>query len=408
MKHLFATILILSPILLSAQETATSSTSTEQGATASSAMVVANVSLVNASLAKISTSTYLVSFALIAQGERQTGVRYLLSLANEDGAPVAVYTFDKELSLEKGSSTPVREEIVIPKGLSGTFSVLARALTANGLPLGSAIAGTLEANDVELVRITSCNADRESYAASETLKIECTVREVKKGALADAANGGYVVKAKAFYTNRPREEGSAVTEIVGGKATLELKGLTMPGLYTIYVSLAERGGVPVGKEIDIPFSVNGVKVSILNMLLDKDMYVPGESARATISADVLINGQAPLLTLTTDLTGKDGACASSASREPANGVILMELPITAKCINPTLSVRVTDPASTVFATSTISLTSAVKEEIIATPEPSTNPAEKMVYGGVGGLGLLVGLLSVFIARRRVVNIPPIH
>ncbi|MDQ5962817.1 MAG: hypothetical protein QG653_624 [Patescibacteria group bacterium] len=398
MKKIFLLTLLLSPLPLLAQE----ATSTEPLVT-TQAVSVANVNLSNARINQISTSTYTVSFSLTAPDEKQDNIRYGISLSHDDGTPVATYTFDKKISLEKGSSTPITENIDVPKGLSGTFAVLVRALTENGLPLGFGIAGTIELNDTELVKITDCVTDEESYTKNEVLQITCSVKEVKKGVLTSMENGGYVIKAKAFYGNNPKEVQVAFAEIVNNKAILELKGLTDPGTYTIYSSLYERSGSNVGKEFNTLFSVNGVKVSIMNTLLDKDMYKEGDTANATISLGLVVNGVSPILTLTGKLTGKDGSCADDSVREPTQGAIQISMPIKKTCLDPTFSVLVTDQTNTIIASSSLSLTSTIKNEPIKSPELSTNKTDKMIYGGTGLLGLLFGLVSVFIARRKFIN-----
>lgn len=402
MKQIIALALFVSPLFAFGQSTTTDTQpiSASTSATADTSLEVASINLSNAQITKLSTSTYSASFMLSSSGEKQEGIRYAFFLAQDDGTPVATYSFDRVLSLEKGSSTLVTEQIDVPKGLSGKFALIVRALTENGLPLGAGIAGTIELKDVELVKISDCVSDEEGYKENEILKITCTVKETKKGALSSMDGGGYILKAKAFYSNNPKESQSAIAEIANGKGTLELRGLNTPGSYTIYTTLAERNGSAVGKEFDTLFTVKGVKVSVKNMTLNKDAYKAGESALATITLDVVMTGVSPLLTLSTELIGKDGACGAEASREPENGSFQMMLPITKDCINPTLSLSVTDPANIVLASSTLSLTSKVIEPILKTPEPVSDPQDRMIYGGTGALGLLFGLLAVFIARKR--------
>lgn len=407
MKAFVIVVLGLSPIFTFAQ-TETASTSTTSPQTVEVAplqgIAVAEINLANAQMTETSSGTYTISFSLFNIGETQRGIHYVVTLSDTDGGAIMTQTFDKEVVLEKNQPRTISETFIAPKGLTGTYILHVRALTSAGLPVGSSPVGEIRLKDAELVRLTSCVPDQKEYSQDQILKVLCEVREIKKGALSSMENGGYVVSGKVFYGNDPKEVQGVLAEIQNGKATLEFRGLSDPGTYTIRTKITERGGAIVGKEQSNLFTVQGIKIVILNTLLHKDVYQSGDVALATVALKVASVGTTSPLTLSTNISGTKGACATEVKQEVgAKTAFQFEIPITTDCINPTLVTLVSDDKNTVLASSTVSYQSPVREDALKQPSPSVTARDKMIYGGVGGLGLLIGLLSVYIARRRLVN-----
>ncbi len=407
MKAFVIVVLGFYPLFAFAQ-TETASTSTTSPQTVEVAppqgIAVAEISLANAQMTETSSGTYAISFSLFTVGETQKDIRYVVTLSDKDGGAIMTQTFDKEVVLEKNKPLIVNETFIAPKGLTGTYMLYLRALTSAGLPVGNAPLGEIRLKDAELVRLTSCAPDQKEYSQDQILKVLCEVREIKKDALSSMENGGYVISGKVFYGNEPKEVQTVLAEIQNGKATLEFRGLSDPGTYTIRTKITERGGTVVGTEQSDLFTVQGVKVVILNALLSKDLYQSGDVALATVALRVASVGTTSPLTLSTNISGTKGACATEVKQEVgAKTAFQFEMPITVDCINPTLVALVSNDRNTVLASSTVSYQSPVREDALKQPSPSVTERDKMIYGGVGGLGLLIGLLSVYIARRRLVN-----
>jgi hypothetical protein len=417
MKYFLATILFASPLLTYAQTPVSSTTAmiqmvapaTTTPATTTqtnTAIAVAAVNVSNVQLIKNSTSSYTVTFTLFNTGETQRGVHYLILLTNEDGDIIRTHSFDTELVLEKNKTVSVSETITIPKGLTGTYVIHVRALTEAGLPLGSTVAGKVTIKETPLLQLLNCTTDQEGYTLNQILQVTCDVKELKKGALTSMdAGGGYVVSGDVFYANEPKRSATALAEIQNGKATLPLQGLSTPGTYTIRARIQERGGAPVGKEESTLFVIQGTKAIILNSLLNKDMYQKGESALATLALKIISEGTSTPLVLINTLSGEKSTCALPVVQEVAGrSALRVEFPVTSDCLNPVLTTEIKDDKNNVIATSSVSYKSPVRNDALKNPTPSVNEKDKMVYGGVGAFGLLVGLLSVFIARRRVVAV----
>jgi hypothetical protein len=226
---------------------------------------------------------------------------------------------------------------------------------------------------------------------------------MKKGAIISPENGGgFIVKGKVFYENSPKEEGAAFSEIIAGKTRLEFRGLSTPGTYRIYTTLAERAGAHVGREASALFTIHGVKVTILNSMLNKDVYQKGETALATFAVDVVATNLASTtpLTIATDISGKNGVCANSAPQDLSSTAMKMMVPITTDCEDPTLFIKVTNQDGVILASSTVAYKSTIRNEVLKNPSPSATSRERIIYSVTGAFGFLVGLFSVVIVRRK--------
>lgn len=405
------TILILPVHFISAQtgnpqtsqatSTAPSVTTTTSGAS-TTVVTIANINLTNLTATKNSTSSYSVSFVLTNKGENQTSIFYTFSLLEKNGGVVATQSFAKPVTLEKDKPTLINEIFALPKGISGTYSIRARALTDTGLPVGVGVAENIVLKDTELVKLATCAPDKKSYEMNQTLTLICSVTETKKGTLTSPSVGGYVVVSKLFYNNEPVEKQSAVGEIVKGKATIEIKNVNLPGTYTIRTTLQERGGSLTGKELNTLFTVNGTVATILNTLLDKNIYTQGEDALATVAVSIKSQGTSSLLSLATTLVGKDGDCSASSIQElPTTSAFELSLPIIKNCADPTLTVRILTSENKVLAEKTLSVKSPAPVVAPAPVVVETNTPSKIpLYGGIGaGILLLLALGEIFIFRK---------
>ena len=377
------------------------SSTTIQGGTSTqvtnTGIKVASINLLNLSLSNISTSTYTVSFALLNTGETQAGIYYTFSLVEKDGGVALTKTFNKPLTLEKGKPFQINESFVVPKGISGTYTLRIQALTDKGLLVGVGQVTGIVVKDTELLKLTSCLMDKKRYEINQILSITCLITETKKGSLTTSTGGGYLVHAKVFYNNEPFEQQSILGEIVNNKATLEIKNVNAPGKYSIHMSLEERNKTSIGKELSTLFTVNGMVVSILNLTLDKNIYKQGDDAVSTIALSVKTEGTSTPLTLTTTLTGKEGVCSTLPPQElQERSALQVDIPITKTCTDPNLTVRITNSENKILAEKTIAVKSPV--EIVPAQVTSNSRTPLYVGGGIGILLLLV-LGEVFVFRK---------
>jgi hypothetical protein len=351
-------------------------TSTKPG---TKAIIIANINLTNTRLIKVAEDNYNVSFVLTNRTEKQEGVQYRFSFINSKEEVVSTQTYKANLTLLKNTPVFVSEKLTLPEGLSGTYILRVQALTSSGLPVGAGVAGqvTLDGNNTPY--LSSCTTNRKGYEQNLVLPVTCSVVSNTPLARYTQTNGGYVVVTKAFFGNEPVERVQTISEITNGKVTAQIRGLTTPGAYKLVSQVMTRNGIPSGKEITETFVVKGTSASILNLLLDKDFYTAREQAKATVAFATFNTNQNSRLYFVATLSGKGGDCAEAVRQEVnRRSAVELTFPITHRCADPSLSVKVTDEKGFVFAEKTLTLETK--------KAPLSNEAKTLV--AVVGLAIL--------------------
>jgi hypothetical protein len=320
----------------------TASTTQTSGA---QAIAIANVNLTDATLTK-ENNDYTLSFNLLTKDANQVDVSYGYNLVDSKGATVYSYTFPAVVSLLQDKMVAVKEKLVLPRGLDGTYKIYAKALTGKGVPLGVGIAGEVTLQGEEVPKITSCTLDKKMYKKDESAKLSCT---------AEGKNvNGYSLAARIFYGSNPREVSMVTLPIVKGKATSTLSLGGNAGRYTMQAMLTVNGS-PVGTPYQVPFVLEGVSASIGNIILDKDSYKEGEVAHATVAL-TLVGIQKDDVSISAMMSGTDGECSALARQGLSTETVgTISLIASKDCKNPRVDIQVLDNNNTVLASSSLAV-----------------------------------------------------
>lgn len=353
--------------------------------------VIATVNVQDATLIKQDGNALSLAFNLSNREGVQTGVKYSVSLVRETTNGklyMDTYVYPEVLTLLQNSS--IRKEVTYtaPSGLSGEYHVIIESKTSGGLPLGIADIGTVVLAPVMKgieILTDSCflNVQNEAklpkYTLSQGVDIDATEALVLSCMVANYSSVERSVSPKfethfrTVYGDVVPQEGGTTDPITfkanESRAVLfTLPKAVSPQAYDVQFVLSDS--VEKSNTVTAHYVLVGPSATIQNVILDKDTYRAGETAKVsfflTPSADSFPNSrhQAHSHTTTTlSMSIQNGTidCIEPHTIQvlPSNIQQTFSYPITTACAHPVLSVTIKDSNGGVLDSRTLTISELV-------------------------------------------------
>ncbi len=333
-----------------------------------------------------------------------------------------VYT--QTLFLKANQTVRQTIEYTPPSYLQGEYELVGVLSTSDGLPLASNFLGrvTLKATTYSYLEIKSNTCSLRVKGESET-----TTYNIQQGVDVDsneAVEGVCVVDAHttqdttatpSFVTHRRSIFGEIVSDTKDIQKSVTFKKnetktvsfilpkAFIPQSYDAVLSLVSPDGTVASNEVAIHYVLRGPSATVQNVLLDKDRYLAGNTARVSISwtgpADSFresrkrpTNDTAKNVVISIK-DGDNNSCAEETAfavpthKGTRSSMTEYPLPITRTCVNPQVMTKIADVAGAILVQKTIGFTNS--------PIPENAAQESFLKRSLTLYGL--GLFAVLIA-----------
>ena len=380
----------LSSMLFAVPAIAAAQSATPQVHPPQNAIVVATVNIYNAQIASQSGDTIHLTFDLSNRVQVQPDVRYSVRLISQDGQQVTdEKVYDDVVNLGENQTISKSIDYTAPKYFNGTFQVWILARNENGLLLALVNPGKITLKgDSQFVELSSCffRVDGEPatkvYSLTQGVDIKTSEKLIINCSATNHTSAAVSV-TPSFATTYRTAFGNAVqvAPVSQPAATIksqENKQLSFvvpkpadPQAYDGVLELFDSHNKSVSNKIVFHYVLRGLSATIQNLRLDKDAYQKGDTARVSFfwsaSADdfpgsrlgATDNASTSTFALVVSVADKSGnACGSIAETLKGNsGIQTYDMPISADCMNPRVSVAVKSAAGAVLDSKNFSIES---------------------------------------------------
>ncbi len=427
--------LVAVAIIIIARPTPTLAAQTSTGTVETPSQVVADVSIRQARIETLIGNTMTVDFSLTNGGSAQPDVRYGLEIiqADKNGNELSV---DEDISAEVLSlsqgQTLQRSITYTPPGFfSGTYQVWVVSQTSSGLPLSTGLAGvatftpTIQSNYADILLPTcyltvSDDSQHVHYTPqqgvdilpSETLNATCQVESyfTSTQSLYPSFETHYRTQYGAIVpTNPVPTQEASFTKGETKTVTFALPNAQTSQAYDVKMVLVDVSGHTVSNPEYFHYVLHGNSATIQTASLDKDQYARGDIAHISVgitpSADSfsgsrLGSSASTTLSLSASLVnGFGSSCAAPITQEVSPSQfesVSLQMPITATCMNPSLSVSLKDSSGNILDQRTFS----VKTNVARSPWSMIMETLWIT------LGILILMLALFFFVKRLYGRPP--
>lgn len=432
MKHRFSfsilSVLVLFSLVLSNSVLAADTPPTNPEGKAT---LVATVNIQNAEIVSQKGNVFEISFEMSNRQIIQNGVKYGVKLVskvkgNQFLADEKVY--DESLYLPE--NTIIRKNItyVAPETLDGNYSLLVFAGNSSGFSFGISFVKDITlaspAKGLEIVT-DSCylkvEGDKKNthygllqnvdIKESENLRLTCNTINHTKDTLS----------LTPTYETRNHSSFGDVANTTGGDAmpikfapsksesfSVLLPKAVTPQIYNLKVSLV---GTSSSNAVSVQYIVRGITASIKNLSFDKDYYSRGDKALLTLlwnsssNQDKFLRSDnlytsTPLISVDGVITNDNGGkCAQKFTQNLSNGFkIEMPVSITAKCLNPHVSLTLKDDKGATLDQKDFSVTTII-------PPQQTLPSTNKILLAILIVIIIIGL-SMYMKKKNTKTILP--
>ncbi len=366
------------------------------------AVVLANVNIYKSAIVSSEGGQLTVGFDVansgtVAQGDIRYGVD-VVKATPQGQTIVDSFVADETLALAPQSTVHKSLAYTIPASLQGEYEIWVIARTSSGMMLGLGRAGTTTlvntAPYIALVPETcaiTVSGETDHYtlyqgvdvSPLETLSLVCTL---------ESHFGTDTTVTPAFSTHRRTTYGALVdtapvtpepiTLKAGEKktASFTIPKAIAPQAYDVSLVLQNGEKREVSNKIVAHYVLRGPSATIQTATLDKVSYAQGDTLNALIrwtpSADSFLGAREKATTLTTttlalSVTDKNGtACIAPMTQLLTTQELTLTAPVTTPCIEPVLSLTLSDGNGTILDSRTIASPVTPPQPVVAS-EPMT-------------------------------------
>ncbi|MEI7709276.1 MAG: hypothetical protein WCI76_01010 [bacterium] len=387
---------------------------------------VATVNIYNAKIDSQNGNVFNLSFDISNRIGVQPNVKYSVILSTSTTTTQAVFdehVYDEVLSLGENETIHKTITYTAPSVLSGKYDLMISSKNESGFPFALASLGKVtlvaSASGVQIKNDTcylTIQGEKGSphytllqgvdVLPSETLVANCSV--------VNSSSSEITVTPKFTTTNRnafgsvaPQEQSSLSSITLKAKESkiisLQIPKAINPQAYNTELVFTNSNGASVSNEVAFHYVLRGMSATIQQATFDKDEYMAGDTARVSLivsgTADSFVGSR---ITTPTSLTsasvqysimGDSGACSVLATTVFALSKASLNVPITADCVNPKLSVNVKNNGAVIAEKDFSVATKNNNQGVIAV-------LENQPYIILLVVGLVVLALCIWLLRRR--------
>lgn len=415
-------------------------------------VLVATVNIYDAVIQKQDGRTITASFILSNREGVQPDITYaahLIAPSNDQFTTLdaGVFPAKEKVTLRENDNQAKTLTFTVPDSVTaGEYSVEIWASNPSGINLARQAVGKVtlpKSNGGIIMRGNQCTlhiADENpsknyspftgiDIASNETMLLECSVTNTMDRSVqvapAFATYRRNIASGVRVDTPSVSNDPFTLSSRETKKITLRLPRAALPQAYDVSVVLGDQTGAQISDTLIVHYVVRGASGTIQNLLLDKDVYMTGETANATVtfskSADRFPGARAGDGTGTqidavkielslVDVNGQ--VCAEPVTRSISKDDPVQQkfsFPVTKNCKQPTVTVRlIKADDGTVLDTVSASLASSVPttdvkpatQSFVPQDEPLFSRESLMVGVIVVILLVLLGTLGIKVARSR--------
>ncbi len=358
-----------------------------QEQTTKQSITVATVNIYDAKIVAQKGNTITLSFDISNREGIQPQIKYGIELIKEDTqgqTRVDEKVYDEILSLSENSQVHKEITYQAPANLKGEYTILISSKNTNGFPLALAFVGKVilsTENNTETIDILpeTCflqvqgEKKTPSYIPLQGVDISSTENLIAVCTIVNNSNKQinltpkYETRYRTSYGEIVPHEGGDVNPIIlkpleKKNFSLVLPKATKPQAYDIKVSLMDEGMTT--NAVVFHYVLQGASATIQNILLDKDYYQNGDTAKLSFmwssSADGFPESRAgigtviPTVSLTVKIVDVDKkSCITELnqilSQNSTKPMIEIPVSITASCMNPNVLIVLKDGQGNILA-----------------------------------------------------------
>ncbi len=372
---------------------------------------VATINIQNTALLSKDNHTMEIAFSLSNRMGVETGIRYGVKLVSTGpkGQVVAdEKVYDDTVTLGENASVTKKITYVAPEFLSGTYGLYLTSSNQSGFPFGATLVDTINLSTPKegiVIDPQSCTVyaaggkvalpiNQVAVVDSDTsLKLTCTAKNTASTILpAVATFETFIGTAYGDRVSEKAEGGESVSIGAGETKSFSISIPTQSKPQVYYTRMTLLAGPVVSNPILIRFVIKGETATIENVRFDKDTYKKGDTA----VLQLLWRGagstkEASPYLIEASMQGENGdTCATpfsgqlSPSAEPAK----LSMTITSSCVNPIVTVRISDAEGKVLYDT--------KEFAVHIDKQKIDPKIALI---ILGAVVILGGISLFIRRR---------
>ncbi|MFA6999912.1 MAG: hypothetical protein WC241_02220 [Candidatus Paceibacterota bacterium] len=360
----FLSTFISTPVFAATPTPAVNSTPTK-------AVLLASVNIKDAKIVSQKENVFNISFSLSNGAGLQTGVKYGVKLVQESKTGQMIIderVYDESLTLNANMTTKKDIIYTAPASLSGSYALMLTSNNSSGFPFGIANLGkvtlTATTKGIEILS-ESCTlqivgdktgskyslASGVGINSGESISLTCEAMNSSKVDV--TATPFYEVHSGTSFGDIIAQSGGSV-EPITFKAlekksfSVTLPKATTPQVYNVNFTLNNKDNK--SNSIDINYMVLGVNATVENISLDKDYYNKGDTA--LLSLVYKSNSPSAITSKIQISDSKDKSCTEPQTQtltKPIPLKIDTSIAITSSCVNPKISVTLTDDKGVILA-----------------------------------------------------------
>lgn len=430
LKYFSISFLVFVSLLLGSSAYATTMTTDDNG----KVIVLADVNIYDAKITSQNGNQINISFNLDNGQGVQSGIKYSVSLIKENGGSqveMDEFIYPEVLSLSSNSSIKKEISYIAPSNISGDYTLMVKAKSPSGLPLGLGIAGKVKLTSTVtgiMINTDTCNltvvgekgspkynlVQGVDIAANENLVLTCSAINSSKADI--SASPSYETFLRSVYGEQVLQDGGDIASIsfkAGEKKnfSLTLPKAQKPQSYDIKVAL--KTGDVISNFVTAHYVLRGLSATIQNFSLDKDSYNKDDVANMSFmwstSAENFPNSRLgettvhPAITMTVSvLDDKNKECITPINQVIAEGAkdgkVDLTAPITANCQNPQATITLKDPSGNILDQKFVSFETKTDKQ-----DNAKSPGSSKTILIVFGILVVLGLAGYFISLKNKEN-----
>ncbi|MEI6587973.1 MAG: hypothetical protein WCO05_03435 [Candidatus Moraniibacteriota bacterium] len=402
-------------------------------------VTVAMVDIYNAKIVSQAKNNFKLTFDLSNDANIQPDVKYAVRLIREDKGVQTVVDeqiYPEAFNLGENETIPTAIDYTAPVYLSGKLQLWIVARNQNGLMLSMVHPGdVILSGDGQYAEINakSCflkvvgDTSGNQYALAQGVDIKNEEKLIATCEIVNRSNATLTATPKAethwrttfgrvVSDNKELQKSLTLSSQEKKQISFILPKATIPQAYDVIVNLANVQGKVVSNEVVFHYVLRGASATIQNLRLDQDYYQKGDVAKAsffwTPSADSFAGSRfgatdGGKLFVTIFIKDKNNVnCVANDKKElnVEEKTPSFELPITADCLNPQISVAIQDAEGLILDQNDYNLISksASGDAAINSEQKKENPKNNLLIYGIFFIAMLsiISFSIIFIKRKK--------
>lgn len=331
--------------------------------TSTQAVILASVDIKDAKIVSQKGNIFNISFSFFNRGGLQTGVKYGVKLVSESKTgqtTIDEKVYDESLTLNSNAEIQKNVVYIAPAFISGSYSLVLTSSNSSGFPFDFINLGKVTFTSTsagiqiltETCKVQTFNlTQRISVNLGENINLSCEARNSSKVDL--IATPSYEVRLGTSFGDVINQNGGSTDPITFKPGEKKSFSVTLPKatasqLYNVNFTLNSES--IKSNPINFNYIVLGTSATVYNLSLDKDYYNKGD--KALVSLVAISNSSSTITSKIQISNGKGKSCAkpqTEALTIPILPKVESSVAITSSCLDPKISVTLTDDKGIVLA-----------------------------------------------------------